>query len=268
MNFIGKDKIAQFIANNLKVEFMAITVSEKEPFGSVLKPLVFEFPKLLQQFKQQLYDEVKRCTKEQMYAVKVTLEDEFLPTINEYLIWYQENKKHTEEYFPKHNPYDFVNSDVKLFKREILKYFPKIEIKPQPIKTKEDLQKEQNKLIPKVAIDEVFNYFEILTKTTNRNDEFYLTNEQLLTFINATFVECTPIKQNFNCNFNKDKKDVRSVFRKFQDNCSLREKNNKNLKQKYFDILNKSFEGFNKTDFDKWHETNSKIVIQKKQKAK
>lgn len=134
--------------------------------------------------------------------------------------------------------------------------------------TKSSIISKLNNLIPDVNIDEVFNHFETLTKSTNRNDKCYLTNKQLLIFINATFVECTPIKQDFNVSFSKDKIDVRSVFRKFQNNCSLRENNNKHLKQKYFNILNKSFAGFNQTDSDKWHKTNNKIPTPEKLKSK
>ena len=134
--------------------------------------------------------------------------------------------------------------------------------------TKSSIMSKQNILIPDVNIDEVFNHFETLTKSTNRNDKFYLTNKQLLIFINATFIECKPIKQKFKGSFSKDKIDVRSVFRKFQDNCSLRENNNKHLKQKYFNILNKSFAGFNQTDSDKWHKTNNKIPTPEKLKSK
>jgi len=134
--------------------------------------------------------------------------------------------------------------------------------------TRNSLLNELNKLIPNVTISEVLNHFEVLTKTTNRDDEFYLTPKQLLTFVKSTFIDLTPIKQNFNCNFSKDKIDVRSVFRKFQNMCSLREKNNKYLKQKYYGILDNSFTGFNQTDFDKWHVTNNKIPTNEKLKSK
>ena len=114
--------------------------------------------------------------------------------------------------------------------------------------SKEKLFKEQNKLIPKVNIDEVFNHFETLTKTTNKNDEFYLTNEKLLIFINATFIECKPIKQNFNCE-GFVKKNIRKVFYDFYFKNKNKERNHTKIKRKYFNIMNDAFNGFNENDY-------------------
>ncbi len=163
------------------------------------------------------------------------------------------------------------------FKHKLLKTYLKSllkdineqnKISPDNILTRESLLNEPNNLIPEVTIPEVLNHFEVLTKTTNRKDKFYLTPKQLLTFVKSTFIDLTPVEQNFKCSFSKDKIDVRSVFRKFQNMCMLREKNNKHLKQKYYEILVKSFKGFNQTDFDKWHVTNNKISTIAKLKSK
>jgi len=110
------------------------------------------------------------------------------------------------------------------------------------------IKNEQNKLIPKVSIDEVFNHFEILTKTTNKNNDFYLTNEQLLIFINATFIECKPIKQNFNCE-GFVKKNIRKVFYDFYFKNKNKERNHTKIKRKYFNIMNDAFNGFNENDY-------------------
>ena len=107
---------------------------------------------------------------------------------------------------------------------------------------------EQNKLIPKVSISDVFNHFEVLTKTTNKNDEFYLTNSQLTTFIKSTFIDLKPIKQDFNCKgFQKNK--VRKVFYKFYFKNVKLETNQTSLKRKYFNIMNNAFNGFNENDY-------------------
>jgi hypothetical protein len=126
--------------------------------------------------------------------------------------------------------------------------FQRQEPQPETKITKEQLLKEQNNLIPKVSIDEVFNHFEVLTKQTNKNDEFYLTNEQLLIFIKSTFVDKKPIKQDFNCKGIK-KKIIRKVFYDFYFGKKNKETNQTRLKRKYFNIMNDAFNGFNKNDY-------------------
>lgn len=123
---------------------------------------------------------------------------------------------------------------------------------------KEDILNEHNKLIPKVTIKEVFDHFEILTKTTNKDNVVYLTEKQLLDFIKATFVDAKPIQQNFNCIVHS-KKDVRSVFYRFYKKSTLYEVKQTGLKQKYFDIMDKSFSGFNNTDLKEFNKTNNTI---------
>ena len=132
--------------------------------------------------------------------------------------------------------------------------------------TKETIFEMQNNLIPKLNIKKVYEYFKILTETTNTNDKFYLTPKKLLIFIKSTFIDLEPERQSFGCKIIK--KDLRSVFRKFEEACFDLEKNKKNLKPKYFKILDNSFEGFTKTDFDKWHETNNNIPTIKIEKSK
>jgi hypothetical protein len=61
--------------------------------------------------------------------------------------------------------------------------------------TLEGILKCQNKLITKVSMQKVYEHFDILTKETNKNDEFYLTNEQLLVFINSTFINYVPLNR-------------------------------------------------------------------------
>ncbi|MDC6366924.1 MULTISPECIES: hypothetical protein [Flavobacteriaceae] len=124
--------------------------------------------------------------------------------------------------------------------------------------TKEYLCKQENKLIPKVSIADVFNHFEILTKETNKKGFHYLTEKQLSIFIESTFIKKEPVKQHFNGTPNH-KKDVRSVFFRFYENCAPKEYNKTHLKPKYFDILDKSFYGFNQTDYNDFHKINENI---------
>ncbi|MBU7570302.1 MAG: hypothetical protein KAF41_06580, partial [Flavobacterium sp.] len=112
----------------------------------------------------------------------------------------------------------------------------------------ESILKKQNNLLPKVSIQDVYNHFNILTTSTNKNNQFYLTNEQLLTFILSTFVEQKPIKQNFNCD-GIIKKEVRKVFYDFYFKNKNKETNQTKLKRKYFNIMNNAFNGFNENDY-------------------
>lgn len=127
--------------------------------------------------------------------------------------------------------------------------------------TKDKLLKEQNHLIPKVSIEDVYNYFEILTTSTNREGKYYLTEKQLLTFIKGTFIDLKPIQQHLN-GVPNSKKDIRSLFFRFYVQCSNLEYNTTHKKQKYFDIM---FEAFGthfekRKDFEAWNKTNQKII--------
>jgi hypothetical protein len=114
----------------------------------------------------------------------------------------------------------------------------------------------QNHLIPKVPMKEVYDHFKPLTETTNKRNKFYLTNQQLLTFMKNTFIDQKPIKQSLNCAPIFNKKDIRKIFYDFYIKSREREKNQKNLKRKYFDILFNSFEGFDsKTDYNDFHKS-------------
>lgn len=119
----------------------------------------------------------------------------------------------------------------------------------------EALFKFQNFLIPKVPIKDVYNHFKILTETTNKFNEFYLTNEQLYFFIKSTFIDKKPERKKFN-GIPKPKKIVRKVFYEFYVKCGKYETNQTSIKRKYFNIMNDAFEGFNeKSDYNDFHKT-------------
>lgn len=129
---------------------------------------------------------------------------------------------------------------------------------PQDNTEKENLFEFENKLIPKISIEKVYSYFEILTIATNKDKVVYLTKKQLETFIKSTFIDLKPVKQDFNC-IVYSKKDIRSVFYKFFANNSKYENKLTGLKQKYFDILNNSFTGFIEADLKEFNKTNNAI---------
>ena len=115
----------------------------------------------------------------------------------------------------------------------------------------DDLVKEQNLLITHVDIQSVYNHFKELTSTTNKHNKFYLTNKQLLKFIHSTFVSKEPVKQDFNCKIVK--KDIRKIFHAFYVQNASKDIFETNLKRKYFDIMDKSFNGFNENDYNDFH---------------
>jgi hypothetical protein len=133
---------------------------------------------------------------------------------------------------------------------------------------KDDILKMQNNLIPRVSLQYVYDFFSVLIEP-NKKGTFYLNEQKLLIFIESTFINEDPTLQSFNVSFNKDKKDVKSVFRRFYENCFDLEYDKKNLSRKYFDIMNKAFKGFSvDKDLSKWHETNSVIPTKNKPKGK
>ncbi|WP_299104314.1 hypothetical protein [uncultured Tenacibaculum sp.] len=135
-----------------------------------------------------------------------------------------------------------------------LKKFIENVIEPNELNNQENpltIQKilqEQNNLIPNISINDVYSHFKVLTSQTNKNNEFYLTEKQLLTFIKSTFIDLNPIKQDFNCK-GFLKKRVRKVFYDFYFNNKNKERNHTKLKRKYFNIMNDAFNGFNENDY-------------------
>jgi hypothetical protein len=116
----------------------------------------------------------------------------------------------------------------------------------------EDLFREQNNLTTKLSVEDVYKHFVVLTTKTNRNNQFYLTNDQLLKFVHSTFILQKPEKQKFNCK-PIVKKDVRKIFFSFYEKNKNKETNQTALKQKYFNIMNDAFEGFNDNDNKDFH---------------
>ncbi len=164
--------------------------------------------------------------------------------------------------------YDFIEAPSKTFAIEYInKYLNKLDKNTDYTPTsdyvlfKEKILNSDNILLPKVNIKEVFEFFKVLTEEPKDKEDFYLSERKLLIFINNTFIETEKefTKQKFNIPLT-NKIDVRSVFRRFQDYCSEFEYNQKRVKQKYFDIMDNSFEGFNQTDRKKWNDTNSNIA--------
>lgn len=132
--------------------------------------------------------------------------------------------------------------------------------------TKEALFNMRN-ILNDVNIEDVYNYFKVLINVPNRNGEFYLTEQKLLLFIKSTFIDKKPVQIDFDISFSKDKKSVRSVFRKFEIECTKFEKNNKYLKEKYTKIMMETFNIFNDNDYKKWHEIDNKIPTIKIEKV-
>lgn len=124
MEYIGRKELAQFIANGLKVKFMAITVSKKEPFGILLKEYIMQLPAFAYAFKRQLSNKLKGKTKEQLYSIEIDI-SKYLNLINDYINWYGKNEVLTNEFFVV-NPYEIVFNELKFIKQDILLYFPNL----------------------------------------------------------------------------------------------------------------------------------------------
>lgn len=59
-------------------------------------------------------------------AIEIDLNDRFIQMLNRYIEWYKVNEQETSKFEP-YNPYALMLSVIESTKREILKYFPKIE---------------------------------------------------------------------------------------------------------------------------------------------
>ncbi len=130
---------------------------------------------------------------------------------------------------------------------------------------KEDLLKMQNHLIPKVSLEYVYEFFSILSKP-NEKDEIYLSKHKLLIFIESTFVNLEPIKQSFD--IPPIKIYVKTIFKRFQDNCSDLDYNQKKSKEKYYNIMYEGFKGFSNSDRRHWARIDEQIVVKEKPKGK
>lgn len=125
---------------------------------------------------------------------------------------------------------------------------------------RDDILQMDNNLIPNVKIKYVYDFFKIL-KSPNKKGSRYLSEQKLLIFIKSTFIDKKPIKQAFDVVLYRDKKDITSVFRRFQDNCCDFDHNQKNIKTRYTNIMFNGFKGFNhEADFKNWHETNTNLT--------
>lgn len=136
--------------------------------------------------------------------------------------------------------------------------------KVKPELKKEDILKMQNNLIPEVSLEYVYDFFSILIKP-NKNEKPYLSEQKLLTFIESTFVNEDPVPQSFDIPLNKIY--IRSVFYKFQINCSDLERNQKKIKKKYYDIMNDGFKGFSDSDRHHWTRTKENKALKGKPKG-
>ena len=84
--------------------------------------------------------------------IEIDLKYRFLVMINQYLEWYEINKKETEKFEP-YNPYNLMFNIIERTKNEILKYFPDIEGSKRIVKKQEigyEWQSNPNKELPEL----------------------------------------------------------------------------------------------------------------------
>lgn len=129
---------------------------------------------------------------------------------------------------------------------------------------KDEILKMECNLIPSIKLQYVYDFFSILLKPY-KNSKPYLSEQKLLTFIESTFVNEVPVPQYFDIPLNKIY--IRSVFYKFQINCSDLERNQKKIKKKYYDIMNEGFKGFSDSDRHHWTRTKENKALKGKPKG-
>ena len=98
--------------------------------------------------------------------IEIDLKNRFLVMINQYLEWYEINKKETEKFEP-YNPYNLMFNIIERTKNEILKYFPDIEGSKRIVKKQEigyEWQSNPNKELPELY--SLMNKYKLIAETT------------------------------------------------------------------------------------------------------
>lgn len=236
-------------------------IPDKEAFDTIKKLIVITTKDFLNYTEDQYFSNRieffhHNPEKNQLYFLKnelVVLDEEMkrqeIP--KKLLLWNIERFYSEDELDKEFDYWDILNSTM-LKNIDFIKTKMATENGIKEAIKPEDLFSMQNNLTPGIPIKDVFNHFKVLIEPTEKEGKYYLTPEQFHLFIKSTFIDMEPIKQNFN--FKGKKKDIRKIFRAFFDKNEKNEKGNKKFtKQKYFDIMDKGFFGFNTTDYKEFH---------------
>jgi hypothetical protein len=121
-NWISEFELRQFtdMATRWSIESIYSTKSDKRPFG-MFDYYVENAPLNYDKFCNQLNEKLTNATN--WNAIEIDLKDRFIPTIDHYLKWYEQNKIELEKFNP-YNPYAIMQIVMERTKKEILKYFP------------------------------------------------------------------------------------------------------------------------------------------------
>jgi len=218
-----------------EIKFNSLIYSESFVKNIIYKLEIIQIPKLTKSILNNFVDEVENV---ELLAAYIT-EDNDHSFENQYDISFKEAERKYRELKR------FADNYFIYYLKEKINKFKDHNVNGLSINY---LAKKQNELIPSVSVKEVLTHFETLTEKTNKKGEFYLTEEQLIIFINSTFIQLEPIKQKFNCN-GFIKKNIRKIFYDFYFKNKNKEYNQTALKRKYFNIMDDAFEGFNSNDY-------------------
>jgi hypothetical protein len=116
-------ELRQFIEMAIQYDIDSVYNNRRQdnPWSLFFKPYVVDARKNYDFFCSQLNKKLTETTN--WKAIEVDLKDRFLPMIEQYQEWYNNNESQTKKFDP-YNPYKNMLSIMKSTKHEILKYFP------------------------------------------------------------------------------------------------------------------------------------------------
>ena len=115
-------ELRQFIDIAIRYDIEAIysNRTEKHPYSSIFSFYVNNARSNYELFRTQLREKLGKI--DNWNAIKIDVEDRFFPMIEQYILWFEKNKKEVEKFEPN-NPYKFMYEIIQSTKNEILKYF-------------------------------------------------------------------------------------------------------------------------------------------------
>lgn len=229
-----------------------------------------------------------KLNKENWQIIEIDLINDFLPIVEEFLGWYNEQNEKVKEH-KSENLYSTIYFCMKFMIDTINKYFPLSESKlkcfpqianyieksipnysppaaPESLSSGADEEKKSNEVnnqFNSMPIERVKNHFMQLVLAKNKINQPFLSKENLEIFIQKCLVEDKKLETKLKLNFYHGEKGfIINVFHKFYTDSQV-EYENSNSVDKYVQLLADNFEQFVfekiKPNFHKYKEKELKV---------
>ena len=115
-------ELRQFIDIAIRYDIEAIynNRTKERPYSIIFSYYIDNARSNYELFRTQLREKLEKI--DNWNAIKIDVEDRFFPMIEQYILWFEKNKKEVEKFEPN-NPYKFMYEIIQSTKNEILKYF-------------------------------------------------------------------------------------------------------------------------------------------------